>query len=65
MNDCHCFIYHPTAEERPGVVRELEYAREIGDTLGIQVRLAQLTGKCPSRETEDTETEEVSDDLDR
>ena len=43
---CHCIIYHPqTPQERQQVKDKLAYARRIGDYVGIQLALAQLTVK--------------------
>jgi hypothetical protein len=48
---CHCLIRHPqNAAERKVVAEELKYARSIGDTQGIMIRVAQLTGRCPERD---------------
>tara|TARA_A100001011_G_scaffold354543_1_gene397031 strand:- start:484 stop:675 length:192 start_codon:yes stop_codon:yes gene_type:complete len=50
ISTCHCFIRHAvTKEDREAVTRRLEYAREIGDSNGIIIALAQLTGNCPAR----------------
>ena len=50
ISTCHCFIRHAvTKDDREAVARRLEYAREIGDSNGIIIALAQLTGDCPAR----------------
>jgi hypothetical protein len=47
---CRCIIRHPTSpKERKQVVKALEYARRDGDSLGIIVNMAALTGKCPAK----------------
>ena len=49
---CHCFIRHATApDEREAARKRLEYARSIGDTNGIIIAIAALSGDCPGRET--------------
>jgi hypothetical protein len=45
--ECHCIIRHPqTDEEREAIKRHLEYSRKTGDTVGIILSIAQLTGAC-------------------
>ena len=47
---CHCFIRHAnTPDEREAAGRSLERARKLGDTQGIIIAVASLTGKCPAR----------------
>ena len=47
--ECHCLIHHPrTPEEREQVDQALEYARRVGDPVGIEIALAQLSGPCPA-----------------
>lgn len=47
---CHCFIRHATTpDERAAATKMLERSRELGDTQGIIIALAALSGKCPSR----------------
>ena len=52
-DECHCIIRHPqTDEERKAIKQYLEYSRKIGDTVGIILSIAQLSGTCPvSRNT--------------
>lgn len=46
---CFCIIKHAvTAKERKAVKRALDNARQTGDSLGIIVTMAALTGKCPA-----------------
>jgi len=46
---CRCLIHHPTsAKERKRVVENLHYFRRLGDTTGIIISMAALTGKCPA-----------------
>jgi len=48
---CHCFIRHAISQaERKEVAKQLEYARKLGDTNGIIIAMAMLTGQCPARE---------------
>lgn len=48
---CHCLIRHATTKaERKEVAKQLEYARKLGDTNGIIIAMAMLTGRCPARE---------------
>ena len=48
---CHCFIRHATTpDERAAAVKRLEEARSMGDTNGIIIAMAALTGKCPGNE---------------
>jgi hypothetical protein len=50
MSECRHIIRHPqTSEERKEVVARLQYCREVGDTLGIMMCMAQLSG-CPKKE---------------
>ena len=47
---CHCLIRHPsTPEEREAVKEALAYARKVGDTTGIAITVAQLSGRCPAQ----------------
>lgn len=49
MKKCRCFIYHfNTPEERKQGVENLKYFRRIGDTSGIMITVAQLSG-CPKK----------------
>jgi hypothetical protein len=50
---CHCVIRHAiTPAERAQAIEALEYAREVGDSIGTMIALAALTG-CPSQSTTD------------
>jgi hypothetical protein len=50
---CNCFIKHPTTTaERKVASDALHYARSVGDSLGIMLALARLTGKCPANAKE-------------
>jgi len=50
--DCSCFIRHArTVEERTHVVRNLNYTRSTGDSIGTMILLASL-GACPVDATE-------------
>lgn len=56
---CHCFIRHATTpDERKAAAKQLDYARSVGDTNGIIIAIAALSGDCPGREDK---TEEQSD----
>ena len=46
-DECHCIIRHPQSEEeRSAIKRNLERSRQLGDTVGIILSIAQLTGAC-------------------
>lgn len=46
---CNCIIKHSTTEkEREEARGALKYARQVGDSLGVMLALARLTGGCPS-----------------
>jgi hypothetical protein len=46
---CRCLIRHTTdAAERANTIHNLKYFREIGDSNGIVIAMAQL-GHCPSQ----------------
>ena len=47
---CRCFIKHAiTPSERKEASQQLDYFRRVGDSQGIMVALAQLSG-CQSQE---------------
>ena len=49
-NNCHCFIRHAiTAPDREAAAQRLEYSRKLGDTNGVIIAMASLTGHCPAR----------------
>ena len=49
--NCHCFIKHAvTPHEIACAGRRLEEARYQGDTNGIIIALAMLTGSCPAKQ---------------
>ncbi len=57
MARCHCIIAHATNdEERKKVTQALEYARSVGDSVGIMLALARL-GHCPRATTPATPAE--------
>ncbi|HIK67145.1 MAG TPA: hypothetical protein EYF95_04180 [Flavobacteriales bacterium] len=48
---CHCFIRHATSpDEREAAAKRLKYSRSVGDTNGIIIAIAALSGDCPGRE---------------
>lgn len=50
MSDCRCIVYHPQTDEEMKLVKNvLKRARKAGDLPGIQLAIAQLTGKCLSK----------------
>jgi hypothetical protein len=49
MKPCYCLIKHAVApNERERVKDALDYARMVGDSLGITLALAQLS-PCPAQ----------------
>ena len=47
---CHCFIKHATTpDERKSAASRLREARDLGDTNGIIIAIAVLTGECPAK----------------
>lgn len=55
---CHCFVKHATSpDEREAAAKCLEYARSIGNTNGIIIAIAVLSGDCPGRETTNNKEE--------
>jgi len=58
---CHCFIRHAnTPDERAAAANRLEYSREIGDSNGILISIAALTGPCPARKRDDEDKNKAS-----
>jgi len=50
INNCHCFIRHAiTGPDREAVAQRLDDSRKLGDTNGIIIAMASLTGYCPAR----------------
>jgi hypothetical protein len=59
---CHCFIRHATApDERAAAAKQLDYSRSVGDTNGILIAIAALSGDCPSRKNSELEEEEENE----
>jgi len=61
---CHCFIRHATSpDERKAAAKRLDYARAVGDTNGIIIAIAALSGNCPGREDKDEEKNDSATSL--
>lgn len=46
INDCTCVIYHP--KDREEVIKRLDYARKVDDSVGIVIAIMQLA-PCRTR----------------